>query len=152
MREFLAQTHDLLLKGGAAVVGFFCGMTGGGSGLTLLLGAVMAAQYAASLAAALLHKGPRTPGAAAVEGLLKKALSLLVVGLCRLLDAFVNEGNAMFYAAAAWFYIGGEALSLLESLALCGVPVPRRLSTLLTGLARDAREAAPTPAQSSPDR
>ena len=92
-------------------------MTGGGSGLTLLLGAVMAAQYAASLAAALLHKGPRTPGAAAVEGLLKKALSLLVVGLCRLLDAFVNEGNAMFYAAAAWFYIGGEALSLLESLA-----------------------------------
>ena len=146
MREFLAQTHDLLLKGGAAVAGFFHGMAGGSARSAALLAALMVADYVSGVAAAAMGRSKNTPGGrlssrAGAKGLLKKAMILLVVGLAYMLDLFANEGNTMFYAAAVWFYIGNESLSLLENLTLLGVPVPGKLRALLESAAE--KEEAP---------
>lgn len=153
MRDFLAQTHDLLLKGGAAVAGFFHGMATGGNRSALLLVALMVADYISAVAAAAMGKSKKSgrgklSSDAGARGLSKKALMLLVVGLSYLLDWFVNEGNAMFSAATVWFYISNEGISLLENLALCGVPVPKKLRGMLEKLddeqSQDEGDAAAT--------
>lgn len=136
MREIIAHTYDLLLKGGAAVAGFFHGMGTGENRSAVLLVVLMAVDVISGWVAAVLGKSPKTAGgrlhsAAAAKGLLRKGLTILVVLIAYVLDWMMNEGNRMFSTAAIWFYIGAEGLSLMENLALCGVPVPQKLRRLL---------------------
>ena len=135
MREFMAHTQDLLMKGGAAVAGFFHGMTAGQNRSAVLLVLVMA-DVASGMVAAAMGKSAKTPGgrldsAAAARGVLRKGLMLLVVLIAYALDWMGGQENAMFATAAIWFYIGTEGLSLLENLARCGVPVPEKIRKML---------------------
>ena len=132
MRDFLMHTYDLLLRGGAAVMGFFHGMGSGEHRCGILLLCLMAADYITGVIAAMLGKSPKTgtgklSSAAGYKGLLHKGAMLLVLMLAAVLDWFIHDANAMFFSAVCWMYIGNEALSLMENLALCGVPVPTRL-------------------------
>lgn len=132
MRDFLMHTYDLLLRGGAAVMGFFHGMGSGEHRCGILLLCLMAADYITGVIAAILGKSPKTgtgklSSAAGYKGLLHKGAMLLVLMLAAVLDWFIHDANAMFFSAVCWMYIGNEALSLMENLALCGVPVPKRL-------------------------
>ena len=136
MREFMAHTQDLLMKGGAAVAGFFHGMTAGQNRSAVLLVLVMAADVASGMVAAAMGKSAKTPGgrldsAAAARGVLRKGLMLRVVLIAYALDWMGGQENAMFATAAIWFYIGTEGLSLLENLARCGVPVPEKIRKML---------------------
>lgn len=132
MQDFLMHTYDLLLRGGAAVMGFFHGMGSGEHRCGILLLCLMAADYITGVIAAMLGKSPKTgtgklSSAAGYKGLLHKGAMLLVLMLAAVLDWFIHDANAMFFSAVCWMYIGNEALSLMENLALCGVPVPKRL-------------------------
>ena len=152
MRELIAQTHDLLLKGGAAVAGFFHGMTTGDNRSAVLLVALMAADVVSGTVAAALGKSRKTGGgrldsAAAGKGLLRKGLMLLVVLLAYVLDWMMNEENRMFSTAAIWFYIGTEGLSLLENLALCGVPVPAKIRRMLEKASQEEENEKPPASQ-----
>lgn len=145
MRDFFMHTYDLLMKGGAATAGFLYGVIQGESRSAVLLVAVMAADYLSGVVAAALGKSSKSShgklsSAAGMKGLLKKAIILLVVALSCVLDWFINEGNAMFATAAIWFYISNEALSLLENLAKCGVPIPRKLRDMLEKLSDEDGE------------
>ena len=142
MRHFLSHTFDLLMKGGAAAGGFLYGMVNGESRSTVLLAALMTADYISGVVAAAMGKSPKSAHGrlnsdAGAKGLLKKAAILLVVGLSAVLDWFVNEGNAMFLTAVTWFYISNEALSLIENLGRCGVPIPKRLRVMLEKLGEE---------------
>ncbi|MEG0513128.1 MAG: phage holin family protein, partial [Clostridia bacterium] len=99
------------------------------------------------IVAAALGKSKKSPGGklsseAGAKGLLRKALILVVVLLAYLLDWFVNEGNAMFSAAACWFYISNESISLLENLAIAGVPVPKKIIGMFERIAIDEESGA----------
>ncbi|MBE5778118.1 MAG: phage holin family protein [Clostridiales bacterium] len=140
MRDFFAHTFDLLLKGLTAAGGFLAGMFGGeGKRYVVLLLVLMVVDYITGVTAAAMGKNTK-PGdgklgsKAGFKGLTKKGIIFLVVGLAHGLDVFVNKGNSMFLSAVAWFYIGSEALSLVENLAYCGVPVPAKLKAALEGL------------------
>lgn len=142
MRDFLSRSYDLLLKGGAAAAGFFRGMAGGMDRSVALLAALMVADYVSGVAAAALGKSRKSShgklsSEAGGKGLIRKGLMLLVVCLAYGLDLLVNEGNNMFASAAVWFYIGNEGLSLLENLALAGVPIPKKLRGLLEKAAQE---------------
>ena len=142
MRDFLMHTYDLLLRGGAAVMGFFHGMGSGEHRCGILLLCLMAADYITGVIAAMLGKSPKTgtgklSSAAGYKGLLHKGAMLLVLMLAAVLDWFIHDANAMFFSAVCWMYIGNEALSLMENLALCGVPVPKRLLRHLEQFATD---------------
>ena len=155
MREFLTHTKDLLLRGGAAVGGFLHGLSAGNHGAAVLLVVLMIADYLSGVAAAAMGKSSksesgRLSSAAGLKGLWRKALMLVVVAVAYGLDWFANEGNAMFSTAAIFFYISNEGLSLLENLALCGVPVPKRLRGLLERLPQDEAES-PQGAQTQAD-
>lgn len=142
MGTFWRHTWDLLLKGGLMIAGFFQGMMSGDNyGIVLLL-VLMIADYLSGVVSALLKKSPKTQRGGldseiGARGLLKKGLMLLVVVVAYALDRFVGQGNAMFQSAVTWFYISNEALSLVENLALCGVPVPRKLTLALERLAAE---------------
>jgi toxin secretion/phage lysis holin len=141
MRDFFMHTYDLLLRGGAAVLGFLKGMRLADRRGSLLLALLMAADYLTAIIAAAKGKSPATAGgglssAAGFKGLLHKAAMLAVLLLCLGLDWLLSEGNAMFYTAVLWMYISNECLSLLENLALCGVPVPKRLRALMEKLSQ----------------
>ena len=142
MRDFLSHTFDLLMKGGAAAGGFLYGMANGEGRSTVLLAALMVADYISGVVAAAMGKSPKSAHGglnsdAGAKGLWKKAAILLVVGLGYVLDWFVNEGNAMFLTAVTWFYISNEAISLIENLGRCGVPIPKRLRAMLEKLGEE---------------
>lgn len=155
MRDFFIHTHDLLLRGGAAVMGFFHGMGSGEHRCGILLLCLMAADYLTGVIAAILGKSPKTgtgklSSAAGTKGLLHKGAMLLVLMLAAVLDWFIHDDNAMFFSAVCWMYIGNEALSLLENLALCGVPVPKGLKRRLEQFSGAEEAPVPTPPAFNP--
>ena len=128
MRDFFSNTLDLLAGGGAAIAGFLHGMTSGQGRTALLL--------AAALGRSRKSAHGRLSSQAGWKGLLRKAVILLAVGLSVLLDWYVGQGSAMFQTAVMWFYISNEALSLLENLGRCGVPIPKKLRDMLEELSK----------------
>ena len=151
MRDFFLHTYDLLIRGGAAVMGFLHGMSTGEHRCGVLLLCLMAADYLTGLIAAVIgkrRKSGKTIGMAGFRRLLHKAVMLLVLLLAAVLDWFIHDQNAMFFTAVCWMYIGSEALSLLENLRLCGVPVPARLRRRLEAFS--GVEEAPVQVSSGP--
>ena len=145
MRDFFANTLDLLAGGGAAIAGFLHGMTNGQGRTAILLAALMGADYVSGVLAAALGRSRKTAhgrlsSQAGWKGLLRKAVILLVVGLSVLLDWYVGQGSAMFQTAVMWFYISNETLSLLENLGRCGVPIPKKLRDMLEELGKSEEE------------
>ena len=151
MRDFFLHTYDLLIRGGAAVMGFLHGMSTGEHRCGVLLLCLMAADYLTGLIAAIMGKRRKTGKTVHMAGfrrLLHKAVMLLVLLLAAVLDWFIHDQNAMFFTAVCWMYIGSEALSLLENLRLCGVPVPARLQRRLEAFS--GVEEAPVQVPSGP--
>ena len=147
MGSFLRHTWDLIVKGAMLAGGFLRGMFAGDNKAIVLLLALMIADYLSGLVSAFLKRSRKSvtgglSSAAGARGLLKKGLMLLVVLLAYALDDFIGQGNAMFQSAVTWFYISNEALSLLENLALAGVPIPRRLRSALERLSQEEQEDA----------
>lgn len=141
---------ELLAAAGGAVASFFVQMPP----LVWILLAVMTIDYITGLICAAMGKSSKTENGyiashAAWEGLMKKALILLVVLLAALLDQAVSKGagiqfEAVMGATCLWF-IASEGLSILENVATMGVPVPKILLKLLEVMRAkgDVQEAKP---------
>lgn len=147
MGSFLRHTWDLIVKGAMLAAGFFRGMAAGDNKAIVLLLALMIADYLSGVVAAFLKKSRKSvtgglSSTAGAKGLLKKGMMLLVVLLAYALDDFIGQGNVMFQSAVTWFYISNEALSLLENLAVAGVPIPGKLRSALERLAQEEKEGA----------
>ena len=112
-----------------AVASFFTGMPP----LVFVLLGVMSLDYATGLICGALGKSPKTQGGglssrAAFEGLMKKTLILVVVGLAALVDIAVASGAGVSFSAITgavclWF-IASEGVSILENAAEMGLAVP----------------------------
>lgn len=68
------------------------------------------------------------------KGICKKVLIFLLVGLANILDVnVIGRGNAL-RTAIIFFYISNEGVSLLENVALLGLPVPEKMKAVLERL------------------
>ena len=131
-----------------AIASFFTGMP---PLVWVLLGA-MSLDYATGLICGALGKSSKTDGGglssrAAFEGLMKKVLILIVVGLAALVDVAVASGAGVSFSAITgavclWF-IASEGLSVLENGAQMGVSVPKPLVRALEVM-RDGQEQSET--------
>ena len=140
---------EILAAIGGAIASFFVTMPP----LVWILIAVMTIDYITGLITGALGKSNKTENGyleshAALKGLLKKSLIILVVLLAALLDQAVSAGagiqfEAVMGATCLWF-IASEGLSILENVALMGVPVPKILLKLLEVMRAkgDVQEAA----------
>ena len=127
---------EILSAVGGAVASFFVNMPP----LVWILIAVMSIDFVTGLICGDMGKSKKTETGylashAALTGILKKALILLVVLLANLLDMAVSKGagvsfEAVMGATCLWF-IASEGLSILENVASMGVPVPKILLNLL---------------------
>lgn len=121
---------------GGAIASFFVNMPP----LVWILIAVMTIDFITGLICGAMGKSNKTENgyissSQAFVGLMKKALILLVVLLAALLDKAVSEGagitfEAVMGATCLWF-IASEGFSILENVAMMGIPVPKILMRLL---------------------
>lgn len=132
----MKKVTEVLAAIGGAIASFFVNMPP----LVWILIAVMTIDYVTGLICAAMGKSQKTENGyissnQAFIGLMKKALILLVVLLAALLDKAVSAGagiqfEAVMGATCLWF-IASEGFSILENVALMGVPVPKILLKLL---------------------
>lgn len=132
----MKKIGELLAAAGGAVVSFFVQMPP----LVWILIAVMTIDYVTGLIAAALGKSNKTETGyisshAAFTGLMKKAGIIFVIFLAALLDMAVSKGagiefEATMGATCLWF-IASEGFSVLENVAVMGVPVPKILLRVL---------------------
>lgn len=127
---------EALAAAGGAVASFFIGLPP----IIWILLAVISLDYITGIICGVLGKSPKTENGGlsskeAFQGLLKKALILLVVLLAALLDRAVSLSAEIEFAAVSgatclWF-IASEGMSILENAAAMGVPIPRILLNML---------------------
>ena len=132
----MKKITEILAAIGGAIASFFVNMPP----LVWILIAVMTIDFITGLICGAIGKSKKTENgyiasSTAFVGLLKKALILLVVLLAALLDKAVSSGagiafDAVMGATCLWF-IASEGLSILENVAIIGVPVPKILLKLL---------------------
>ncbi|MBR4442847.1 MAG: phage holin family protein [Clostridia bacterium] len=132
----MKKVTEFLAAIGGAIASFFVNMPP----LVWILIAVMTIDFITGLICAAMGKSEKTENGyissnQAFIGLMKKALILLVVLLAALLDKAVSTGagiafEAVMGATCLWF-IASEGFSILENVALMGIPVPKVLLKLL---------------------
>lgn len=127
---------EKIIKILAALGGAGAGAFGGWDALLSVLVTMMTVDYVSGVLVAWMGKSVKTEygglsSKVGAQGLLKKGLMMLVVLIAALLDSAMGAEQAICRNAACWFYIANEGLSLLENLAIAGVPFPERLKELL---------------------
>lgn len=132
----MKKITEILAAIGGAIASFFINMPP----LVWILIAVMTIDFITGLICGAMGKSNKTENGyiasnQAFIGLMKKALILLVVLLAALLDKAVATGagisfDAVMGATCLWF-IASEGFSILENVALMGIPVPKILLKLL---------------------
>lgn len=68
------------------------------------------------------------------KGIARKIGMFLVVAVCNIIDQTGALGEPVLRTVATWWYLGNEALSIIENLADIGVPIPERLLSALASL------------------
>lgn len=136
MEKIMRRITEALAAAGGAIASFFMEMPP----LVWILIAVMTIDFITGLICGAMGKSNKTENGyiasnQAFIGLMKKALILLVVLLAALLDRAVATGagiqfEAVMGATCLWF-IASEGFSILENVALMGIPVPKILMKLL---------------------
>lgn len=127
---------DKVIKGLAAVGGAVFGAFGGATPVMYVLLALMGIDYLSGVLVAIMGKSGKTEGGGldskiGFNGLARKGLMLLVVLVAAQMDHALGAQQAIFRDAACWFYIANEGLSILENMALAGVPFPAGIKKLL---------------------
>ena len=144
------MTWDKIVKSLAAIAGAIAGLFGGWDLMLQVLVIFMITDYATGWVVAILGNSVKTASGhldsrISWKGILKKGLALAVVLLGTMLDKAIGQEHA-FRTMATWFYIANEGLSILENLALAGIPFPTGFKNMLEQL-REKNDKPPDPTE-----
>lgn len=144
----MAENWDKIIKWLAAVGGAIGSLFGGWDTMLKVLVCAMVIDYITGLIVAALGRSRKTDtghldSKVGFAGLAKKAMILLVIVLASLLDRVMPGEQAIFRSMMCWFYIANEGLSVLENLALAGVPFPQGVRKALEQLQKKSDETVP---------
>lgn len=133
------MSWDKVVKVIVAIAALF----GGWDPMMQVLVAVMLIDWVTGVIVSLIGKSPKTEtghldSKVGFAGLLKKALIMAVVFLSVRLDSLLPSDQAVFRSMTCWFYVANEGISVLENLALAGVPFPAVLKKALEQLQKKA--------------
>jgi len=105
---------------------------GGFDAVFLALVVLACMDYVTGWAAAWVHG--RLSSDVGRRGIARKVGMFVVVAVCNILDQLGGLGEPILRTVAIWWYIGNEALSVVENLGEVGVPIPDRLRQALAVL------------------
>ena len=125
---------DKFLKSAAAALGGLAGFLWGQmDGLMIALIAFICLDYITGILCGTVKR--KLSSHASFVGLVKKALILVIVAVAHIVDTQILGGeNSVFRSAACCLYIANEGLSILENCGKLGVPLPKKLRSVLEQL------------------
>ena len=109
-----------------AVLGFMYGEV---TGLFWALIAFMALDYISGVVVAIIEK--RLSSEVGFRGLAKKFLILVFVAVGHIADTYILGGTPAAMSAVMLFYIANEGISIIENAAALGLPVPKKLTSIM---------------------
>lgn len=133
------MTWNGIVKALAVIGGTIASAFGGFDTPLVVLVIVMAVDYVSGFLVAIMGKSGKTEGGGldskvGWKGIGKKALMMLAVLVMALLDRALGTEAQVFRSAIIWFYLANEGLSILENMALAGVPFPETVKKALEQL------------------
>lgn len=109
-----------------AVLGFMYGEV---TGLFWALIAFMALDYITGVIVAIIEK--RLSSEVGFRGLAKKFLILVFVAVGHIADTYILGGTPAAMSAVMLFYMANEGISIIENAAALGLPVPKKLTSIM---------------------
>lgn len=120
----------------SVTAGFTVNLLGGCDVWLTSLLILMVTDIVVGVIKALLNKSDKSKNgglnsACMFKGGLQKFLILILVSLSTLLDTVLGPENRYVRSTVTAYYIANETLSILENIALCGIPLPKVLYSAL---------------------
>ena len=81
--------------------------------------------YATGLMAAFVQK--KISSEVGFKGICKKVAIFCLVGIGHVLDTQIIQNGSVLRTAVIFFYLSNEGISIIENIALIGLPVPKKL-------------------------
>jgi len=121
-----------LSLGAAAIGGVIGWFFGGLNSLIYMLIAFIVVDYLVGVARAIAEK--KLSSEIGAKGITKKVVIFLLVGIAHLLDVEILGAGDALRNAVIFFYIANEGISILENAAHLGLPIPKKLKSILKQL------------------
>lgn len=133
------EHHSTIVKTAITALGTIATYLWGGWDAVLLALVVLASlDYVSGVIAAWNRR--ELDSRVGSRGIARKVGMFVVVAVANIIDQTGMVGEPILRTAATWWYLGNEALSIVENFAEIGVPVPERiLSALATLKGEDVR-------------
>ena len=122
----------------AGIGGFMGWFLGGLDGFLYALLMFVVIDYATGLMAAFVQK--KVSSEVGFKGICKKVAIFCLVGIGHVLDTQVIQNGSVLCTAVIFFYLSNEGISIIENVALIGLPVPKKLKEVLEQLHEEADE------------
>ncbi len=127
------EEHSTLVKTAIAALGTAATYLCGGWDTVLIALVVFATiDYMTGVAAAWARR--ELSSEIGARGIVKKVGMFVIVAVCNVIDNTGGIGEPILRTVATWWYLGNEALSIIENLAEIGVPIPQRIMSALASL------------------
>lgn len=122
----------------AGVGGFMGWFLGGLDGFLYALIMFVAIDYLTGLMAAYVQK--KISSEVGFRGICRKVAIFCLVGVGHVLDTQVIQNGSVLRTAVIFFYLSNEGISIIENIAIIGLPVPKKLKDVLEQLRYDEKE------------
>lgn len=122
----------------AGVGGFMGWFLGGLDGFLYALIMFVAIDYLTGLMAAYVQK--KISSEVGFRGICRKVAIFCLVGVGHVLDTQVIQNGSVLRTAVIFFYLSNEGISIMENIAIIGLPVPKKLKDVLEQLRDDEKE------------
>lgn len=68
------------------------------------------------------------------KGITKKIAIFVVISLCHILDTYLLDIDSAIETMSTVFYLSNEGISILENAGQLGLPLPEKISNILSSL------------------
>lgn len=124
---FRAQWIVLVVKSGIVE-----GVLGGWDGLLSALILFMVVEYLTQILVAILNK--KRTNEIGFCGIAKKVSIIFLVAIGNVIDVLVIQNGSIIRTAVIFFYLSNEGITIIENVAIPGLPIPQRLKDILEQL------------------
>ena len=122
----------------AMVGGFIGGIMGGFDGLIYSLIAFVLIDYLTGIMAAIVDR--QLSSEIGFKGIFKKVSIFMLVAVGHIIDSKLLGSGTALRTAIILFYTSNEGISILENAARMGLPIPKKVKSVLEQLKKDSDE------------
>ncbi len=133
------KTFIEILSTASGFLGGFTGyFLGGFDGFLVALIIFITIDYITGIMVAILNK--ELSSEVGFKGIFKKVLTFCLVAIAQIIDTQILGDTSVLRTAVIFFYLTNEGISILENVAIIGLPVPEQLKTVLQQLTQEKKD------------